>query len=62
MTEDEVVGWHHRLSGQESEQALGVDGRGSLAWGHKESDTAEWLDNNNKGAYLARVRPQYWDA
>ena len=32
MTEDEMVGWHHQLDGQESEQALGVgDGQGSLA-------------------------------
>ena len=32
MTEDEMVGWHHRLDGHESEQALGVgDGQGSLA-------------------------------
>ena len=23
MTEDEVVGWHHRLNGHEFEQALG---------------------------------------
>ena len=23
-TEDEMVGWHHRLNGQEFEQALGV--------------------------------------
>ena len=31
-TEDEMVGWHHRLNGQEFEQALGVgDGQGSLA-------------------------------
>ena len=31
-TEDEMVGWHHRLGGHEFEQALGVgDGRGSLA-------------------------------
>ena len=49
MTEDEMVGWHHRLSGHESEQALGVgDGQGSLAccspWDHKESDTTEWLN------------------
>ena len=47
-TEDEMVGWHHRLDGHESEQASGVgDGQGSLAccrpWGHKESDTTEWL-------------------
>ena len=32
MTEDEMVGWHHRLNEHESEQALGVgDGQGSLA-------------------------------
>ena len=41
MTEDEMVGWHHPLSG---EQALGDrEGQGSLAccspWGRKESDT-----------------------
>ena len=23
MTEDEIVGWHHRLNGHEFEQALG---------------------------------------
>ena len=44
MTEDEMVGWHHRLDGCEFEQALGVgDGGGSLAccspWGRKELDT-----------------------
>ena len=43
---DEMVGWHHRLGGHESEQAPGVgDGQGSLAccspWGGKESDTTE---------------------
>ena len=32
MTEDEMVGWHHRLDRHEFEQALGVDdGQGSLA-------------------------------
>ena len=31
-TEDEMVGWHHQLYGNEFEQALGVgDGQGSLA-------------------------------
>ena len=48
-TEDEMVGWHHRLNGLEFEQTLGVgDGQGSLAccspWGSKESDTTEWLN------------------
>ena len=46
MTGDETVGWHHRLVGQEFEQALGVsDGQGSLAcfspWGCKESGMTE---------------------
>ena len=49
MTEDEMVGWHHRLNGLEFEQALGVgDGLGSLAcyspWSCKESDTTERLN------------------
>ena len=49
MTEDEMVGWHHQLTGHESEQAPGVgDGQGSLAcygpWGHKELDMTEWLN------------------
>ena len=31
MTEDEMDGWHHRLEGQEFDQALGVgDGQGGL--------------------------------
>ena len=31
-TEDEMVGWHHRLSGREFEQAPGVgDGQGGLS-------------------------------
>ena len=49
MTEDELVGWHHRLNGYKFEQALGVgDGQGSQAccspWGHKESDMTEQLN------------------
>ena len=49
MTENLIVGWHHRLNGHEFEQALGVgDGQGGLVccspWGHKETDTAERLN------------------
>ena len=45
-TQDEMIGWHHQLDGQEFEQALGVgDGQGSLVccspWGLKESDKME---------------------
>ena len=48
-TEDEIVGWHHRLNGQEFGWTLGVgDGQGVLAccgpWGRKESDTTEQLN------------------
>ena len=49
ITEDEMVGWHHRLNGHEFGWTLGVgDGHGGLAccgsWGHKESDTTEQLN------------------
>ena len=49
MTEVEIIGWNHWLNGHEFEQTPGVgDGQGSLAccspWGHKESDTTEWLN------------------
>ena len=49
MTENEIVGWHHRRNGCKFEQAPGVgDEQGSLAccspWGHKESDMTERLN------------------
>ena len=55
-TEDEMVGWHHRLSGHEFEQAPGVgDGQGGLAccgsWDRKELDMTEglnWTENINE--------------
>ena len=48
MTEDEMVGWNHRLDGHEFDQALGVgDGQGCLVccspWGRKKLDTTEQL-------------------
>ena len=51
-TEDEMVGWHHQLSGHEFGQTPG-DGEGhrSLAccspWGCKELDTTQQLNNRN---------------
>ena len=58
-TEDEMVGWHHRLNGHEFEYALGVgDGQGVLAccspWDHKQSDRTEWL-NWNELKLLKRI-------
>ena len=52
-TEDEMVGWHHRPDGHESEQAPGDgEGQGSLAccspWGRKESDTTEQLKSTEQ--------------
>ena len=49
MTEDEMVGWHHQLNGNEFEQVPGVgNGQGGLAccspWGCKESDMTEQLN------------------
>ena len=45
MTVDEMVGWHHRLNGPESEQVPGVgDIHGSLAWGCKDVYMTEWLN------------------
>ena len=50
-TEDEMLGWHHRLDGHDFEQALGVgDGQGGLAccspWGRKESNVTERVNDN----------------
>ena len=49
LTEDEMVGWHHQPNGHKSEHTPGDgDGQGGLvccnSWGHKESDTTEWLN------------------
>ena len=50
-TEDEMVGWHHRLDGHESGWTPGVgDGQWGLAccspWGRTELDTTERLNNS----------------
>ena len=52
MTEDEMVGWHHRFDGHEFEQAPrdGEEQRSLVCcspWGCKESDMTEQLNNNN---------------
>ena len=52
MTEDEMVGWYHRLNGHEFEQTPGEgEGQGSLVccspWGCKESDTTEQLNKSS---------------
>ena len=49
MTEDEMVGWCHRLNGDEFGWTLGVgDGQGGLvccgSWGRQELDMTERLN------------------
>ena len=39
MTEDEMVGWHHRLDGHEFEQThRDGEGQGTVPWTHNELD------------------------
>ena len=47
-----MVGWHHRLNGQEFEQTQGDSERQGILvccspWSLKESDMAKLLNNNN---------------
>ena len=74
MAEDEMVGWHYQLNGQEFEQAPGDgEGQGSLAscssWGHKDSDTTERLNKSEdagsagmltKSRFCFTVHPRSW--
>ena len=65
-TEDEVVGWHHRLSGREFEQALGNgEGQGNLAccspWGCKESNvTEQQLELPKPWQWLSKTHSDLW--
>ena len=61
MTEDEMIGWHHRFNGHAVEQAPGDGERqGGLAccslWGHKESDMTEQLIRSD---LMGFSRPEY---
>ena len=61
MTEDEMVGWHHRLNGHEFEQALAVgDGQGGLPccspWGCKESDMTQQMNNNSISTQISTFK------
>ena len=60
MTEDEMVGWHHRLNGCGFGWIPEVgDGQGGLAccssWGHKESDMTEWLNWTEGKEYSSSI-------
>ena len=64
-TEDEMVGWQHRLDGHEFKQAPGVgEGQNPILaccslWGHRESDTTEWLkDSKNCCCLVTKSCPR----
>ena len=65
-TKNEIVGWHHWLNGHEFEQVPG-DGEGQRwmaccsPWGHKDSDTSELLNNNNKEGNKWNKWQQTWN-
>ena len=56
MTEDEMVEWHHRLSGHEFAQTLGDgEGQGSLAAAvHGVAKNQTQLNNNNVSVLLSQ--------
>ena len=69
MTEDEMVGWHHQLSGHEFEQNPGNgEGQGSLEccspWGRKESDTTYRVNNkpesHSKVVRVLGIQHKFW--
>ena len=59
-TEDEMVGWHHRLSGHEFEQTLGdSEGQGSLVccspWGRKETNIHSLVSEQQQISVLSHL-------
>ena len=72
-TEDEMVGWHHRLNGHGFGWTPGVgDGQGGLvccgSWGCKESDTTEplnwteqWHQCGSVASYISEIVIKYCD-
>ena len=64
-TENKMVGQHDPLIGHEFDQPGDGEGQGSLAccspWGHKESDTTEWLKNDNINNNENSVVLSSWD-
>ena len=67
MTEDEMVGWNHRLNGRGFGWTPGVgDGQGGLvwcgSWGRKESDMTErlnWLTELSLVSEVILYKPTY---
>ena len=65
VAEEEIVGWHRRLSGHEFEQTLeDSEGRGGLERcsprGDKKSDTTKWLNSKNNKQHLTFSKRNPW--
>ena len=65
MTEDEMVGWYHRLKRHGFGWTLGVgDGQEGLAccasWGCEQSDTIEWLNWTDWVGPVSHTRVEYY--
>ena len=56
-----MVGWHHWVNGHGSEQTPeDSEGPGCCSpWGHKESDTTSWLNNNNTMSQFPVVKRDF---
>ena len=66
VTEDEMVGWYHRLNGHESEQAPGdCEGQGSLMccclWDCKMLDATEQQNKQQLLKYCKHTKSMIWD-
>ena len=64
-TQDEMIGWQHRLNEHEFEQALGDgDGQGGLVccspWGHKQIRLSNWTTTKALSG-LIKVRQSMWN-
>ena len=63
-TEDEMIGWHHRLNGHGFGGTPGVgDGQGGLgccsSWVRKESDTTEWLNWTELNLLIIKKKKEF---
>ena len=59
-----MIRLHCWLNGHKSKQTPGdSEGHGNLvcynSWGHKESDTLQWLNNNKQQIILPEVIPEF---
>ena len=67
MTEDEMVGWHHQLSGHEFEQTPGDSEEQrrlacSSPWGQKEWYTTKRLNNSKNRGSSIFLRQTGWES